>query len=691
MLVGVSDAYLVLGRRFTPPNANPALNTSNKFGGATYTPLLVYVFEDGTGTTVTDYSGNDDHATLSSSGLWDDNGVKIDDNGELITAPSPTFSGNEWSVGIVYTSLTASGNTYNKFFSSGDGTVLDSEWQFARSSSDILAEFSIDGSEVGMDIDDLWDTYSHAVLVTADAAAEDRIIYVAGVETDSDLTTAFGMPTLGANFGIANRISDGARPLEGIVGLFVVWDEEISPSDAAEWAADPYSLLNNPPSRDFVTPVPDTNAYYVDSTSVEDAGTRDGSFAHPWKTIAEVNNHGFSNGDDLYFKDGTTVVMTDKLTLDWSGVDTDNKSVIGCYSAEGVFTCSTKPILSGNDWTVPSSIYDGLIHSINQKGFYHIDNLQIYRSGGHGINLSNTYSATPTNVDKYTTIEDCLIYQPWYEGITLGRTGYNTIQNNEVYYSSYGRTQSPYNIPGAGISVNGMNIDGLTEYNTIQGNEIHHGFEGIGMYTGARYNTVTGNTVYDCQTYNIYMSRSRNNIITNNIVYATASARSGANTGHGIVMNTELNAYPTEVPIGWATVTGNMIAGLAKGITFTVDPSTETYGHDSTTLEDNIIVDCNYNYYFERTTYGTWQDNTIGGSGVENKSFIFTGGLSHSNNWAPTGVYFDANYWSSLPPGGNALINALSPSAYSLTKETGWRTLTPGDVDSDDFAFDVEP
>ena len=63
------------------------------------------------------------------------------------------------------------------------------------------------------------------------------------------------------------------------------------------------------------------SAFYVDCS---DARNGDGSFSNPWNKIASVNNHNFNKGDDVYFKKGSTCILTsdsDRLQVDWSGVN----------------------------------------------------------------------------------------------------------------------------------------------------------------------------------------------------------------------------------------------------------------------------------------------------------------------------------------------------------------------------------
>jgi hypothetical protein len=63
-------------------------------------------------------------------------------------------------------------------------------------------------------------------------------------------------------------------------------------------------------------------AYYVDPGATYDGN---GTYASPWKTLASINAHSFSTGDDLYFKVGTTlnVPAGQYLNIPWNGTSGD--------------------------------------------------------------------------------------------------------------------------------------------------------------------------------------------------------------------------------------------------------------------------------------------------------------------------------------------------------------------------------
>ena len=97
--------------------------------------------------------------------------------------------------------------------------------------------------------------------------------------------------------------------------------------------------------------------YYVncEGSTCTDASPTCGTYSSPWSDLSRVDNQSFSDGDDIYFAEGTTCTVTNDIDINHSGVSAANPSVIGCYNTNNSFICTgTKPIIqqSGEDLVV---------------------------------------------------------------------------------------------------------------------------------------------------------------------------------------------------------------------------------------------------------------------------------------------------------------------------------------------------
>ena len=85
--------------------------------------------------------------------------------------------------------------------------------------------------------------------------------------------------------------------------------------------------------------------YYVDCGQTD--GAEDGSFAHQWNSVADVNDASIEEGGDVYFKQGSTCSHSENLNFNWKG-NIGDTATIGCFEGEGDFICSgARPILDG--------------------------------------------------------------------------------------------------------------------------------------------------------------------------------------------------------------------------------------------------------------------------------------------------------------------------------------------------------
>ena len=257
----------------TVSSGETTLNTSNEYGQDC---LLMYIFDAGAGTSVKDYSGGSNDATLSGD-LWVSEGILIDDSGDTCEVDSPTL-GNEWSIFLVFDSAGQSGegtSVYSTFWSNS-GTA--NELQTGRNASDTQIGIDTDGvTFVVNPATDLWDEAPHTVAVTYDHVADVVKYYVDGALEDTD-TQSIGLPTLGSTFGLGNQVGGGYE-IGGTISAFYVWEKEIELSDIQSLHNNVYQMFHNPPSRTFTgggdTDPPEIASVSFDTTSTTVSFTED--------------------------------------------------------------------------------------------------------------------------------------------------------------------------------------------------------------------------------------------------------------------------------------------------------------------------------------------------------------------------------------------------------------------------------
>jgi parallel beta-helix repeat protein len=422
-------------------------------------------------------------------------------------------------------------------------------------------------------------------------------------------------------------------------------------------------------------------AYYVDCS----AGTNgDGSYSNPWNNVTSVNNHSFIDGDDVYFKYGTT--CTDAaLKIDWDGASSADRSVIGCYDADGDFDCTgkTRPKIDGGE-TIPS-FESGLINYANGSGFVTIDYIHADKSKYYGILIKN--SSSSCSAEGCNIIQNCHVQRSHLSGIVLSGTTslqYTTVQDNIVQQNSY-----KYK-PDTGI----VAIWSGAQNNLIRRNTVYHNYEGIGLYRNADNNIVEYNEVYDNRSYNIYVENSENNIVRYNLVYETNQPVTDPVYGQDdrdscIVTDNEDAASNCHYDNN--QFYGNLLAGCKWGIEIL---SQRGKGQDncepsSIKIYNNTIVDSNDNFRFwdEDGTPTSWQvfiRNNI------SASYNALSNNINNDNCSFDGIEWDNNLWSQNLS-GNCVANSASNTGniengtIALFKTSGWRAMTPGGVVGSEF------
>jgi parallel beta-helix repeat protein len=404
-----------------------------------------------------------------------------------------------------------------------------------------------------------------------------------------------------------------------------------------------------------------------------------------------------STGDDVYFQVNTETEFDAVLAVNWGGSESD-RVVIGAYYGDRQFGLNgnDRPIIDGN-WTVPSKgSYSGMIRISTTTGYVTVENLDIRKSGGSGVAVA-PYSAATI---PYVIVRDCFTSQTWRAGVLLNRASYSLVEDNTIYWPSYGHQPPTTTTNGAGIEIisgDDAVYEEYTQFNTVRGNTVSYGVEGIGVYKRARHTTIENNTIFDCWTYHLYVARSRDGELRDNVIYDTASKRGSASSGKGIVFGQEVVSASTGVVKAYAPVNNwlvynNYIAGMHIGYSLEVDLYNPFGPVPLTNLRfyNNILVDNMYGY---STTHNneSWVGNTMNSNYFYNYSY--NDGMRHIRPGyeSSLGVSWEGNYYTcggctaqeSLVS-GNAATNAKYNQA-TLIKTTGWRDLEPGEVDESFF------
>ena len=431
--------------------------------------------------------------------------------------------------------------------------------------------------------------------------------------------------------------------------------------------------------------------YYVDCSL--GTGANDGtSPTDAWQTLSAIT--GLSNGDDLYLKNDTTCTVSsaaNELDITWNGVDADNRSVIGCYTSEGVFTCTVKPIIDGQG-TYPT-VENGLVRYKGTTAIYiTIENLNVRNSGWYGIVVNDTTTPAPTG-GTGILIQKNYIYRSETAGILLYRTDDSTVTLNTVEESSY------LTSPSGGIVVSANGLDNGSNNNTVSYNTVFHTYEGINITRKAEDNIVEYNVVYDTRGPHIYMDASKRTTVRYNLVYDSSEKASWNGSTPGILLDNE-SAYGYCF-LGGNKIHNNLIAGTSTGIS--MQNQRQWNADETCTLDDNLIyantiVDVTlaslrnrfYGDEGAQTCNGTTCTPWSGNEFKNNISWTLSGG-NHVRlcDTAGLGIDYENNLWDD-DPGTGACDDASDPanSDPGLTLKSGWQTLTAEGVTGQEFSFD---
>jgi len=142
-----------------------------------------------------------------------------------------------------------------------------------------------------------------------------------------------------------------------------------------------------------------TNRYVTcagGATSTDHDGTSGSEYVSQADVMANLAD--FSDGDDLYFLNASTcpgsqVEFTGTLVPTWEGVDTDNWSIIGCYTTIGDHTCVTQPRVASFDNDAGGGYSDNNLIDLTNKAFIQIQDLDIYNSSTNWQHIKGVVGA----------------------------------------------------------------------------------------------------------------------------------------------------------------------------------------------------------------------------------------------------------------------------------------------------------
>lgn len=448
-------------------------------------------------------------------------------------------------------------------------------------------------------------------------------------------------------------------------------------------------------------------SYYFDPDYDLSNGIPNGSYTRPWNTFTAVNYFGFSTGDDLYFRAGSTMHLDAynyQLIVDWSGTETDPVT-IGTYYGNGLFGLGglAKPIFDGGEYYPHAD--NTAVFQTYTSDYVRFENLRVQNVYGQGFSIVTRYLDLPDQA-TYCTIYNCETYRTGRQGMILGRTQYCLIDSctlesgtmRKVVNASGGLVYS-----GATLEVSsGNDPQERGRFNTVRNTTVKHVYnEGIGVYLGAYGTTIENCTVFDTPRVLMYFANSRESVVRNCLLYEPGTTSITYNPYNDALPH---HAGPLQRDYGlWITCEGHVsniqkitgdvdiintyIAGCLNGIAITSSCNTLGAYQQNVTARGCRLVD---NYYNVRINSldPNWHDNFI----EDNYSFIYTTGHVHTNltSTAPM-IQWDGNYYNTsvhTPTGDPA--NGAHFNSVTLQQASGWMNLVSGEVTRDDFLLTGE-
>jgi hypothetical protein len=201
--------------------------------------------------------------------------------------------------------------------------------------------------------------------------------------------------------------------------------------------------------------------------------------------------------------------------------------------------------------------------------------------------------------------------------------------------------------------------------------------EGLNAHTGSDRTLMERNYVFGARAVGIYLDSSPNLTVRRNIVVGTATTtywRSGSTVGSGIVVNNELYHYPAgggslnaSVQAKGAKIYGNLVANTATGIAFWGELPESSF--DGALVYNNTLVDNN-------TQFSTSGKPIPNGKFVNNILLSISSGTRDVAGTNLGGMVARNNYFSKGNPGGGYSHTGNRYTGITLSKMSGWRTMT---------------
>jgi hypothetical protein len=379
--------------------------------------------------------------------------------------------------------------------------------------------------------------------------------------------------------------------------------------------------------------------YYVDCSIGGTGGA--GSFADPFKSLEDFNGDisGWTDGDDLYFKQGTTCTYNASAThLDFTGVDgasDANRTIIGTYEAEGDFDPSGARVILDGDGTYPSA-NTGLLYKKDAAGatFYiTVQDIQIIgmstNSGARAIHFENDGSAS----GDY----DVIIDNVKIDGEGAKTAGIGIFDNIKAEIKSSEITRITGDSANPGIVCKNSGADCWVHHNKFHQNSA----EQMNLTQDAD-GLVEDNVFYDSGYLGVYIGHTGGTVVRNNLFYNVDGGTYNLRDSGSIGVFVGLEAWRACTTYNDNSVYGNIIIGMATGINSDdgrdCDPTNRN-------IFNNIINNCGYSFRF-------W--NTDVGSGVVQNNISYNPSIAHVDNCPAGGLGYTWGYnkWSSDPGSG---------------------------------------